>query len=327
MPEDPTPSSGTETDGVKDAASSIEPLDVNTLADTLLETLRGWVESTIQLMPNIVIALVVLVVAWFIARFASNLAEKTLDRFSKNRQINNLATTATRIAILGGGLFAALAVLGLNGVVASLLAGVGVVGIALGFAFQDIASNFMSSVLLAVSRPYKVGDLIRTTDFFGIVERTDLRTTHIRTLDGELVLIPNKDVYNNPLTNLTETPDRRVEIAVGVGYDDDLRTAKEACTTALENLEMRNADKPVQIFFTGFGGSSIDFEARFWVQVSGQAEFLNARSEAIIAIKEAIDEAGLNIPFPIRTLDFGAKPVGGERLDTALRPVFAANDA
>jgi small conductance mechanosensitive channel len=305
----------------------VQPLDLSNLDDTLRSTLWSWVESTVALLPNIVLALLVLGLTWLIARLVSTLTRNALQRFSANQQLTHLASVATRVAVLGAGLFASLAILGLNGVVASLLAGVGVVGLALGFAFQDIAANFMSSILLAASRPYRVGDLIRTTAFFGVVERTDLRVTRLRTLDGELVLIPNKDVYNNPLVNLTETPDLRVEVALGVGYDDDLRAARDATHDALESLPMRNADKPVQVFFTGFGSSSIDFVARFWIHARSQADVLEARSEAIIAVKDAIDAAGLHIPFPIRTLDFGATPVGGERLDTVLRPVFARGES
>lgn len=302
--------------------SEAEPLSFNDLAGTLWEQLVEWVDLAVRMLPNVVVAVVIVIVFFALSRVVAKIVRSAMGKLSDNRQVSDLAEVVTRNAVVIFGLFTALSVLHLDGLVTSLLAGVGVVGLALGFAFQDIAANFMSGVLMALQRPFRVGDLIETGEHFGTVERVDLRVTHIKSMQGEDVLIPNREVYNNAMTNHTRSPERRIDLAVGVGYSDDLEQAQQVVETALHGLDETVEGRPVQVYYTGFGGSSIDFSARFWIRSTSQAEFLSARSKAIIAIKKALDEAGLNIPFPIRTLDFGAKPVGGVRLDTVLQPVL-----
>lgn len=292
------------------------------LLSSLMTKLTSWLELAVTMLPNVVVALLILGLAMVAARLVSRVADRGLNRVSKNRQVNALAVVMVRVGISLAGAFAALAVLRLDGVVTSLLAGVGVIGIALGFAFQDIAANFMSGVLMAVQRPFQVGDLVESSSYTGHVERVDLRTTHLRLNTGELVLIPNKDVVNNPLKNFTETVHRRVEVDVGVAYSDDLDDAHDVIRAAVEKLQIRDADRDVEVYFMAFGESSVDLRVRFWISSSENQPYFQARSDAIRSIHRAVAENGLNIPFPIRTLDFGARGVGGEGLDSILRPDF-----
>ncbi|MCA9514891.1 MAG: mechanosensitive ion channel family protein, partial [Myxococcales bacterium] len=189
------------------------------------------------------------------------------------------------------------------------------IGIALGFAFQDIAANFVSGVLLAINRPFEVGDLIESADFKGRVEQITLRWTQGRSLDGQVVFLPNKEVFENPITNYNRAPDRRVAVEIGVAYGDDLEKAEQIALSAVEKLGIHKPERPLELFYTAFGDSSINFVLRFWVE-SSQHAWLAARSAAIKAVKVAFDDAGITIPFPIRTLDFGV--VGGEPLREAL---------
>jgi small-conductance mechanosensitive channel len=155
---------------------------------------------------------------------------------------------------------------------------------------------------MAVKRPIAVGELIETNGFRGLVEKIELRTTVIETLDGRLIRIPNKEIFQKPITNLSRRPTRRVDIEVGVSYRDDLETASEVAHRAVSDLE-RDDSRDVEVFFTGFGSSSIDLVVRFWIQFEGYASYLSARSSAVQAIKNAFDESEITIPFPIRTLD------------------------
>ena len=219
------------------------------------------------------------------------------------------------------GLFVALGVLGLDKTVTSLLAGVGIVGLALGFAFQDIAANFMSGLILSFRHPFRVGHLVQTQGFMGVVADISLRTTVLRQLTGEHVRIPNKDVLGNPLINFSAAGERRVDLEVGVSYGEDLERVREVALRAVESVAPRRQERPVELFYEGFGDSSIDFVVRFWIDFARQPDYLAARSAAVIAIKQAFDREGITIPFPIRTLDFAA--VGGTTLPDALRPVLA----
>lgn len=248
----------------------------------------------------------------------------TLDRVSDYRQVNNLVATLTYVAVMITGVFIALGVVNLDRTVATLLAGIGIVGLALGFAFQDIAANFIAGVMMAFRRPLLVGDVVETNDFIGVVHEVNVRTTIVRTFQGKHVLIPNKEVYGESLVNYSRSPDLRVDLECGIAYGDDLSEAEQIAMEALSSLEMRDKTRDVELLWESFGDSSINFVIRFWITYHVQTDFLHARSEAIKRLKTAFDENGITIPFPIRTLDFGV--VGGEKLNEVL-PLRFDSDA
>jgi small conductance mechanosensitive channel len=196
----------------------------------------------------------------------------------------------------------ALGILHLDKTVTSLLAGAGVIGLALSFAFQDIAANFMSGILIAVRRPFKVGDNIETNSYAGTITKINLRTTTLDSFQGQKIMIPNKDVFQGPLTNFS-TGQRRIDLEVGVSYNDDLIKVREVAEEVVKSIARGFRDEDTKVFFKGFGGSSIDLVVQYWIDLTGQRDYLDARSEGIIKIKKAFDENGISIPFPIRTLD------------------------
>ena len=285
------------------------------IADALsliTDKVEAWIKQVITILPNLVIAIVVAVLFVLLSRVVRNLAEKLLNRVSSNRAVNDLLVTVIYAAVLIVGGFIALSVVGLHTVVTSLLAGVGIVGLALGFAFQDIAANFISGVLIAIGQPFRVGDLIKSGDYLGTVTNISLRTTTIRSFQGIDILIPNKDLFQEPVENYTHTQDRRIDLAVGVSYGDDLEKVKKLTLDAVNALESINKSKQVDLVYTDFGDSSINFSVRFWAKTARQPDFLQAQSDAVMAIKKVYDDNDITIPFPIRTLDFGIK--GGEKL-------------
>ncbi len=287
-------------------------MNFSDLLGTLAGKLESWLETMVAMLPNLVVAIGIVALAGLLSKYLTRAVERGLRRVIQSPQLVGLLAQIARVAVISGGLFIALGVLQLDKTVTSLLAGIGIVGLALGFAFQDIAANFVSGVLMALRNPFAVDDLVKISDHFGHVKRIDLRATRLTLLSGETVIIPNKDVFQSAITNYTETECRRVELSVGVSYGDDLAEVREIATSAVEAFEGRDQDREVELFYTGFGGSSIDFELRFWIREPDQKAFLSARSEAIMAIKAAFDENGVTIPFPIRTLDFGIE--GGETL-------------
>lgn len=276
----------------------------------------GWGRGFVLLLPNILVSLVVLVGFWLIAKLARNLLLRILRRVSHSEQVNRILASSAYLLLIAIGTFVALGILGLQKTVASLLAGAGIVTLALGFAFQDIAANIMAGIYLSVQRPFRPGHIIETKDFFGVVKRIHLRWTEIRTQQGQVVLIPNKQVFENPIMNYSSTGERRVDLRLGVSYGDDLEKARRITMSAVEEVSTRIPDREVEFFYEEFGESSIDFVVRFWIKFTRQPDFLAAQSEAIERIKKAFDEAGIMIPFPIRTLDFAVK--GGEKLSEVL---------
>lgn len=291
--------------------------ELNDAYGIVVGKIEDWLTTFISMLPNLVVALFVLIIFYVMGKLARKAAVNILQKATNNKTITSLTETIIGIIIIGIGVFIALSVLQLDGAVTSLLAGAGIIGLALGFAFQDIASNFISGVILSVRHPFGIGDIIETNEIYGTVQKLNLRNTILKTMNGQIVYMPNKKVFENPLTNYTKTGFRRVEIACGVSYGDDLEKVKKVAIDAVDDVENVLSDYGVQFHYDEFGDSSINFTLRFWVRFGVHLDFLSARSDAVIALSKAFDENDIMIPFPIRTLDFGIR--GGEKLDSMLK--------
>jgi small conductance mechanosensitive channel len=293
-------------------------MELDQVYEEVLGKLTSWGNTFAEMLPNMLVAILVVVLFWVIARFACSAAERALERVNTHTAARQLISNFLRVGILIAGVVVALGVLNLDKALASILAGAGIAGLAIGFAFQDLAGNIISGIGLAVNQkwPFKIGDIIETNGVFGVVDQIHLRTSIIRTLDAKMVVIPNKQIYQSPVVNYSVAGTRRVDVSCGVSYGDDLEKVKKVVGEALSGLSTRDTSKDVEVFFEEFGGSSINFIGRFWVDYKRHPDFLDARSDAIIAIKRAFDENDIMIPFPIRTLDFGIR--GGEKLEEML---------
>ena len=194
----------------------------------------------------------------------------------------------------------------LDKAVASMLAGAGLVGLAIGFAFQDLIINFISGVIIAFKQPFNQGDLIATKGYVGIVKKMNFRAVMMETADGKWVIIPNRVVLEDAIINYTYTGRRRVDLQVGISYNEDLEFVQQLTIETIKQLECIANNSSVEFYYEAFGDSSINFVTRFWINFEhSEASFLKARSEAIILIYKAFKKHNINIPFPIRTLDFG----------------------
>jgi small conductance mechanosensitive channel len=297
-------------------------VDIEKAWNLLAGKVMGWARDFILLLPNLAVAVAVLVGFWLLAKLARNLLHRLLRRVSHSEQVNRVLGQAVFLALVATGLFISLGILGLQKTVASLLAGAGIIGLALGFAFQDIAANFMAGIYLSIEHPFRAGHLIASKDIQGIVKRVHLRWTEIRTPQGQIILVPNKQIFENPITNFSATGQRRVDLKAGVSYGDDLEKVRRVAVQALEQMPSRKPDTEVELFFEDLSDSSISLVARFWIDfTSRQSDYLRAKSEAIERLKKAFDQNGITMPFPTRTLDFAVK--GGETLSQALEEVEA----
>lgn len=273
--------------------------------NVVIEKINLWIETFLAMLPNFVVAIIVLTAFYFLAKVARNIVGRVLNRISNNISVTKLIGTIVFLIVCIAGTFVALGILNLDKTVTSLLAGAGIIGLALSFAFQDTATNFISGVIMAFHKTINVGDLIEVGDTFGTVERINLRSTSIRTPQGPSVMIPNQDLLQSHVKNYNSQYTRRVDIAVGVGYESDLQKVEEVTIAAIKELDLVKKERNVELYYNEFGGSSINFVVRFWVDFRKQYEYLKAQSEAIKKIKVVYDENNFNIPFPIRTLDFG----------------------
>ncbi len=279
--------------------------DLNRAYGLVTEKLEDWISTGVKMLPNFLVAVVVLVLFVLLGKLVKKIFNKVFQKITDNKSLQSLLSSILYLTVVAIGTFIALSILQLDGAVTSLLAGAGVIGLALGFAFQDIASNFIAGTMMSIRKPFKIGDLIKTNDYFGKVTNIHLRTTTIQTMQGQIIMIPNASVFKNPIENYTEYGKRRIDLEVGVTYGQDLPFAKKVAKEAIENIEGVDKDD-VSLYYTGFGGSSIDMVIRYWMPFSNkQFEYKAKMDEGIIAVKQAFDKNGIGIPFPIRTLDFG----------------------
>ncbi len=288
-------------------------MDVTKAFEILKIKLSTWIQELIRLLPNILIATLVFVIGLYLAKRIRRIALKLITRISPNSTLNNLFASVVHIFFIGITLFTVLSILQLDKAVTSILAGAGIIGLALAFAFQDIAANFISGIFISFRRPLKVGDIVKVSDYMGKVEEINLRDTMIRTFQGQMVIIPNKDVFSNPIENFSILGKRRMDLTVGVSYGEDLKKVMEVTLLAVKDIPGLSAEDETTMFYQEFGDSAINFTIRLWVDSPQQPAYLLVMSEAILRIKKSYDEHGIMIPFPIRTLDFGIK--GGTKLN------------
>lgn len=190
--------------------------------------------------------------------------------------------------------------LGLAPVLNGLLAGAGITAIVLGFAFQDIGENFLAGVILASSRPFQSGDTVQSGEFMGKVISLDLRNTHLKTLDGKDVYLPNATVFKNPLINFTQDGLLRLDFTIGIDYDDEVERALALTYEAVRDIEGVLRDPDPVVVVDGFGASTVDLKAYFWIDTfdyrKGRFEL---RGEAMRRTKEALQAAGFGLPAQI----------------------------
>lgn len=278
----------------------------------ITEKIGGWVDQVVSMLPNFVIAVLILIVFFFIARLIATLVSKTLSRLSTNIGVIKLMVSLTRIIIMTGALFIALGVLDLEKTVTSLLAGVGIVGLAIGFAFKDTIANFLSGIYITLKSTVNIGDICKFGDHYGTVNSIGLRAVKMQTFQGQEVVIPNRLIFEDIYVHFTIYKERRIDLGVGVSYGDDLQKVEDVTLAAINSIDYLKIDKPVDLYYQEFGDSSINFVIRYWVDFNRQTDYLRALSDGIKRIKAAYDKNDITIPFPIRTLDFGIK--GGKTL-------------
>ena len=289
---------------------------INASLGRIWETLEGWVDGFMSNLPNLVLATIVLALSIFLSGYVKKYFSKAVYRISSNHTVNSLLVNIATAAFLIVMLFVVLGILGLDTALTSLLAGAGVVGLAIGLAVQEPLMNVFSGILMSTKRLYNVGDLIESNGYYGIIQQVNLRSTIIKQMSGEEVLLPNKMIIQNPLTNYTVSKERRLDFSCGISYGDDLEKVKSITTEAIEQEVDYDKKRPVEFFYNEFGNSSINFIVRVWLTETTQKSLLATQSQVVMAMKKAFDKNDITIPFPIRTLDFGIK--GGEKLNEVM---------
>lgn len=285
--------------------------------------LESWWDLFISNLPNLAIALVVLIAAYFISKYAYKGTLKLTKSRVPQTSVAKLLARVTSIVIVLAGLFLALGALNLGKTLTTMISAAGISGLVIGLALQGTLSNTFAGIVLSFRKNIAIGNWVETNGFAGEVTDINLNYFVLKEADNNHVIIPNKTIIENPIKNYSLTTRMRIMIECGVGYESDLDKVESLVKETIYNTFDHIEDpSEVEFFYREFGGSSINFLCRYWVDSESGIEKLRAKSKGMIEIKKAFDREGINIPFPIRTLQFDNK-LSLEKLDA--EEAYSAN--
>ncbi|MBO6784240.1 MAG: mechanosensitive ion channel family protein [Alphaproteobacteria bacterium] len=268
-------------------------IDVNPQA--IVERVDSWVDGIVRHLPNIGVAIVV--VAIFVV--LGIVASRMFRSWAAKRDRDNLGEVIggfIRWLIIGVGVLLALTIVVPTLQPGDLIAGLGVGSVAIGFAFKDILQNWLAGILILMRQPFEVGDQIIAEGYEGTVERIETRATVIKTYDGRQVLIPNSDVYTNAVLVNTAFEKRRSQYDIGIGYGDSIDDATSVILDALRGVDGVESDPAPEVICAGLGDFAVLMRARWWTD-SRRSDVVHVQSNVMIAVKKALDEAGIDMPF------------------------------
>lgn len=243
--------------------------------------------------PRIIGALVALFASWIVAGWVRRLVTRSLEKRSFDATLTRFFANAARYLILIAAVLSILEVIGVK--TTSFAAMLAAAGFAVGLAFQGTLGNFAAGIMLLVFRPFKVGDFVKVADVEGHVEHIDLFTCEFRSLDNRKLVIPNGEVFGKTITNYTGYDTRRVDINVGADYSADLDATRAALEAAAKAIPGMIDDPAPQVFLSELGDSSINWQVRVWCKTE---DYWDVWQATVRATKQALDRAGIGIPFP-----------------------------
>ncbi len=284
----------------------LEKKDFNKAWDEMYDKIASWADAFVINLPNIIIAVFVFIISLLLARYLSKLLQRLLTKTTIQQSMRRVLGRLLAFFVIGIALFLILGILDLNKTLNTILAGAGVLGLAVGLALQSALANTYSGIVLSYIKNIKNGDWIQSNGYEGEIIDVDFRAVTLRQKDNNLVYIPNKLVVEQPVKNFSSTSRSRVILKNGVAYNSDLDFVKRlTIDTIISNFDLPETDEDVLFLYREFGDSSITYEIRFWINSYSALEVAKAKSKAMILIKKAYDKEGVQIPFPMRTLDFG----------------------
>jgi small conductance mechanosensitive channel len=273
------------------------------LIQTIQASLLTLVGRGIQIIPAMIAAIAVLLVTRYSVQPIKRIAKVTLEKFVHSSSLRALFIQLLSVAVWGTGILVACILIFPDLGLGDLIALLGLGSVAIGFAFQDIFKNFLAGVLLLLNEPFRLNDQIIVDGYEGTVEAINVRSTELRTYQGERVVIPNAIVFTSAIQVLTDQTARRTDLAIGLDYNTSLPRARQILLTALADIDGVLDHPPVEVDLVGFGDSSIDLIVRYWTKPQA-VHVRQTRSQVIMALKSACDAADLSIPYPIRTVYF-----------------------
>lgn len=270
-------------------------------------SLEGFARGLAERLPLIGVGFLVFLGFWLAGNLVKGAVCRVIRRAYGEEGLGRAIGRLARFFVLLTGFLVAAVIIFPGVTPADVLAVLGLGSVAIGFAFKDIFQNFLAGVLILARRPFRIGDQVRTGQLEGTVEDINLRATVLKTYDGERVVVPNSNIYTDPVVVRTAYGKRRSRFTVGIGYPDDIRTAKRVILTKLAAIDGVLDEPAPWVRTVELAPSSVNLEVFYWTRAF-QADVLRVGDEVATTIKYALDEAGIDMPYPVQTVLF--HPVG-----------------
>jgi small conductance mechanosensitive channel len=271
--------------------------------DPAFEQITAMVRSIVQALPLIVLALIVLPLAWIFASLIARLARHLMRNSTPSPFLRDILARAISLPVFFLGLYIVLEAAGLTRLAVSLVGGAGVLGIVIGFAFRDIAENFLASLLLSIRRPFRAGDYVNVAEYTGYVQSMNTRSTLLLSPEGNHVQVPNSTIFKNVITNFSTAPTRREGLTVGIGYDAQVAEAQEIIIGVLSNHAAVIADPSPLVLVDELGSSTVNLKIYYWFDGENFSQ-VKVKSAILRLIKKALVEANISMPDDAREIIF-----------------------
>jgi small-conductance mechanosensitive channel len=265
--------------------------------------LRDLAAQAVRQSPLISVGLLLLGATWMAARWSVRGSRRLLRSRIQSALLADIAARAVAIPVLLMGLYLVLKVSGLTRLALTVLGGTGLIGLVIGFAFRDIAENFLASILIGMQRPFATNDLIEVAGFRGYVQNVNTRSTLLMTLDGNHVQIPNATIYKETITNFTSNPKARYEFTIGIGYSASISDAQSIALDVLRTHPAVVEDPEPLVLVDALGPATVNLRVYFWINIARYSP-LKVRSAVIRLTKGAFQQAGISMPDEAREVIF-----------------------
>lgn len=270
---------------------------MESLENIKMEDFSEYTDLAIMYGMNAFFALLILIVGWMAAKIVRRVVRKAMTKGKLDQTLANFLSNIVYALVLAFVVIAALNELGVQ--TASLVAVIGAAGLAIGLALQGSLSNFAAGVMIILFKHFKVGDFIDGAGQSGTVENLDIFNTTLLTPDNQLIIVPNAKLTEDAIINYSAKDTRRIDLTVGVGYDDDMKKAKDLALKVIAEQSLLMDTPAPQVMVKNLGDSSVDIGIRAWVRTS---DYWNAYFELVESVKRCYDENGISIPYPQRDL-------------------------
>ncbi len=296
------------------------PFTINDAITLFWRTVRDFMKGSAERLPYLLVGVVVFLAFWLFGKLLKKVINKVaVQTHSIDDMLANLISRIVGTLVTIIGFLATCVVIFPSFKPGDIIAGLGITSVAIGFAFKDILQNFFAGLLILWRRPFKVGDQIRVKDFEGTVEEINMRSTRLKTYDGERAILPNGDVYTSSVLVRTAYSQRRVKFVVGIGYADSIEEARRVMHEVIDGVEGVLKDPAPWVYVSNLAPSSVDLTVYFWVE-SQQAAVLKVSDRVMTGIKLALDKAGIDMPYPHTVVQLEQQPNGPALLSRPSAP-------